>query len=168
MQRSSLLSCLDLHVIRNCLLLLPVPLSDYWVVIGSLVFDIASDVSIKFLTCKRSSELLLECRSSSSSIARIILALILAVCRPWPKTHLELIMRYDGNLMMCGALLFAFIHKTLPYVIVFYGWRAWSRVLWLWKWKSINYPLIKDDALIFGERGNCRALLVRLFLYMLV
>lgn len=78
--------------------------------------------------------------------------MILTVSLPWPKTHLELLMRYDGNLMMCGALLFAFIHKTLPYVIVFYGWRAWSPVLWLWKWKSINYPLIKDDALVFGER----------------
>lgn len=75
--------------------------------------------------------------------------MILTVCLPWPKTHLELIMRYDGNLMMCRALLFAFIHKTLPYVIVFYGWRAWSLLLWLWKWKSINYPLIKDDALVF-------------------
>lgn len=78
--------------------------------------------------------------------------MILTVRLPWPKTHLELIMRYDGNLMMCGALLFAFIHKTLSYVIVFYGWRAWSLVLWLWKWKSINYPLIKGDALVFGER----------------
>lgn len=73
------------------------------------------------------------------------------------------LMRYDGNIMMCGALLFAVVHKTLPYFIAFYGWRTWSWVLWLCKWQSINYPLIKDDALIFGVGAIRYALLAESF-----
>lgn len=65
--------------------------------------------------------------------------------------------------MMCGALLFAIVHKTLPYFIAFYGWRTWSWVLWLCKWQSINYPLIKDDALIFGVGAIRYALLAESF-----